>query len=558
MRVHLLIDSNIKPNIGENDVVLVSRYNHVRIEVGKVVLIDPGKSNESNRVGDEMMELYSRFGNEYKKSLNSSYVRLFLPLESVLDTLDEVLSNDSYSEIVLYEGSKVPFFKSENAEAEGVRKHYKTNWMVNAFVYSKYASTYSIIWIAQQSQLFTRIKAIYFNAINCIRVIAPRVIKRLLSSNEKESLNLTTPSVISFISLLLQKRHLDSLLSGNLNGRHIYFSFDTSIVDWKTVYPVIELPLAKLFSIVFKYLFKERLPLQLKYKGFCQHTLARELQYLQLKYSIYEERMIQTLSSVDDIEKNLMVSNTTFGDDMMGIHSVAQYYRMHHINIQYVSMDRILYPNLKMADEYYIYAQRTFDFYKRIESSFKLYLPQKNSIIQKSKDERVFVIFMQPDSFCEDYFDYFKTLFPEFSKLGFDYKIIVKPHYRQNRLDDLCNLCEEYPFVRVASPNENVESLINQASVIMSICSSVIFEAMMNHVPSIIYNPRDKYHSFVYNNDYCFPEVNIVTSDPIESLSVLENYDEYYKEFSKKLELFILGYGASIDIKGEIEEYLSL
>jgi len=109
----------------------------------------------------------------------------------------------------------------------------------------------------------------------------------------------------------------------------------------------------------------------------------------------------------------------------------------------------------------------------------------------------------------------------------------------------------------VAAPNENVASLLNHASVIMSICSSVIFEAMMNYVPSIIYNPNDKYHSFVYNNDYCFPEVNIITNNPLESLDILDKYDDYYNTFLRNLQLFIKGYGASTDIKGIFAKYIS-
>ena len=202
MKVHLLLDSDIEPNLEDNDALLISRYNHMRIVYDNVIIIDPGKSNESSIVRDEMKELYANFDKEYEKTLNSSYVRLFLPLESVLETLDEVLSNSSFSEIVLYEGSTVPFFKSENAEGEGLRKHYKTNWMVNAFVKTKYGRYYKISWVARRSQLYTRIKSLFYNTINCIQLLAPRIVNRLRSFDDKKELQQSSARIISFVSLL--------------------------------------------------------------------------------------------------------------------------------------------------------------------------------------------------------------------------------------------------------------------------------------------------------------------------------------------------------------------
>ena len=245
----------------------------------------------------------------------------------------------------------------------------------------------------------------------------------------------------------------------------------------------------------------------------------------------------------------LFFSNTTVGDDMVAIDSVARTYNLRHVNLQYVSMGRVIYPDLDLADEYYLYAQRTYKLYSSLNSSYRYYLPLQHKIEKKTdQKEVVFVIFMQPDSWEKDYLLYFDMVLPEIVRLDIYVKIIIKPHYRQNNIQILKQYQDKYGFLRVAAPDESVESLLNNATFAMSICSSVIFEAMMNHVPTIVYNPEGRYDDYVYKNDICFPNVNIVITEAEETLSVLENWNQNKIDFESRLDRFISESGANTDI----------
>ena len=85
------------------------------------------------------------------------------------------------------------------------------------------------------------------------------------------------------------------------------------------------------------------------------------------------------------------------------------------------------------------YARRTYDLYKYYSDKFRLYLPltkggQKRGNLNKTI---VFSIFTQPDSFGKEYVDYLRLVLPEIMKSNTDIKVIVKPHYRQDNVDEL-------------------------------------------------------------------------------------------------------------------------
>ena len=71
-------------------------------------------------------------------------------------------------------------------------------------------------------------------------------------------------------------------------------------------------------------------------------ALERELKYLVQKYAIYEERLRQTIMNVTWSDKTVMVTNTTVGMDMMVCRNIARQVGWRHINLQYVSMGRVL------------------------------------------------------------------------------------------------------------------------------------------------------------------------------------------------------------------------
>lgn len=551
MKLHLLLDSDIVPDVKDGDIVLISPYNRSLNLQGMVHHIDVTIANGSEVVAEEIRDLFSHLGHPFHAIMNTAYVRFFQPIEIVLMNVEREIRVSDISEIVLYEGGEEPCFISEGAEGEGERRGYKTNFMVNAYVKKQYEDKLKVSWVQKQAQWKTKLSCYWRCEKQILRLIASRSVKRLRDSQKiiiDESVK--NAHIVSVISLLLQKRHLEPILNDS-KDRHIYLSYNRLLVDNKLVYPILELPLVVLFKtwvnlctgrFFCKHIFE--------YKCIKSRILIRELLYCLFKYTIYSERLNYTMSKLKDIPLHLMVSNTTVGDDMISIHDAASKMRMKHINIQYVSMDKALYPILDLADEYYLYSRKIYELYKQYSDCYRYYLP-----LRKEFESRVlplkltYTIFSQPDSFSRDYIDYLNCLCPVIKEMNLDVKVIVKPHYRQVDVEEYEKISREFDFLEIASPEDSVEELLKKTSIAMSIHSSVIFEAMMNGVPTIVYNANDKYHEDVYNEDYCYPEVNFVIEEPLQTMGILKNYTDYCIDFHNRLRRFVESSDAKVSIR---------
>lgn len=554
MKLHLLIDSKIQPKVDNDDIILISRYNHSLQTSRKIRLIDVTIADEEESVGVEMRKLYSELDVAFQKTLNTAYVKFFLPIEVVLMNIKKVLNEEDVSEIVLYEGSEEPCFRSEGAEGEGERGNYKTNYLVNAFVKKQYEEKLKINWVGKQSKWATRISCYWHNTRSNCRLMLARIIKRIREKNTIIDKSLTDVQAVSIINLLLQKKHLDTIYETS-NISHIYLSYNRSLVDNMSVFPVLELPLKHLLGNVEETFSKSVGAQSLTYKGVKTKTLVRELRYCLLKYAIYYQRLSYTMAQLRVVPLKLMVSNTTVGDDMVSIHNVAKAFGMRHVNLQYVSMSRVLYPNLELADEYYLYAKRTYELYKRYSDIYHYYLPIQNVKHQKDVEGKIrLTVFTQPDSYGIDYVEYLDVICPEITNNGMGVEVLIRPHYRQDNIKDFEQICSRFNFVSMAKPGDSIPQILKKTDIAMSINSSVIFEAMMSGIPSIVYNPSDKYHVSIYNNDVCYPEVNFVIEDAIRTLEILENYSKYSNDFQNRLALFIKTSSANTSISEIIGE----
>jgi hypothetical protein len=229
----------------------------------------------------------------------------------------------------------------------------------------------------------------------------------------------------------------------------------------------------------------------------------------------------------------------TFGMDIVSCHDLAKDMLWRHLNLQYVTMARILYPNLELADDFYLFSRRTYDLYSAYSNSYKYYLPLGNKQTSgvKKTGQVVLTIFMQPDSFVYDYFDYLRNLLPLVDSKRV--KIVIKPHYRQNLMDELYEIVKPYSFVSVAGLHDSCEDLLVSTDIALSIHSSVIFEALLNNVMCLVYNPDGKYDDSIYNNDICYPEVNFVISKPQETIDYIENCEYYKKQYVERRMTFV-------------------
>lgn len=553
MKLHLLIDSNIKASCDADDFAIVSSFRDGPKLNCRQSYLDLLIVNEKPVIGEAVRQLLSNFDTSYLNIANEVYVRFLLPIYTVIANVEKLLSEQDVDEIVLYEGCDYPFFMAEGAEGEGIRNHYKTNWLVNVFVYHFFKGRINISWLKKDSIVLMRWRNYFRNKKHIVRLLLSRCLRGIIERRFTSQIVPSEKQIVSIITLELQKRDLDAKLSDIKNNQHLYYSYNRELVDNKDVLPIQELSISEFFHTIV-YVKRLHRPKELMLLGVRIHALNRELQYLMQKHFIYEKRLEKTLLSSMHPKGTIMLTNTTVGMDMIAIRNVSRRLGWRHINMQYVSMGRVLYPDLDLADEYYLYARKTYDLYKDYNSIFHLYFPIKNKTRQVVKGSSIkYTIFTQPDRYAYDYIEYLKEVLPALSLLNSGIEVIIKPHYRQSDLKPFISFCDRFPFVRLASSNENVEHILNETTIAMSMHSSVIFEAMMNHVPTIVYNPEDKYHEDVYNNDICYPEVNFVIEEPMQTMGILDNINNIVEQFERNITLFVQNNQVRTNIQSIIE-----
>lgn len=547
MNLHVLINYNKYISCNIDDIVLLSSDNTVSLpNTVKSVVIDNLLGYESQEVYYMVNSFFKIIGEKYYPVSNASYVRFFQPITNIIFNVEKIINEEKIDKIYLYGGSSHVFLSSEGAEGEVERKgNYQTNWMVNAILYEKFKDKYCIEWVNKEWAFKSGIRNAIWRWKICISILVMLIKRACLDFGEKTNkmryncLNGT----ISIVDFALQKDHLDKVICSatgrnakffTLNKQFAMMCPDTSYIP--------ELSVINYITLWFRTFFRYRKPVS--FFGIKNRCILKELDYLLLIYNIRKNRLLRYFEDVD-LHKTIMVTDMTYGSDIVSVHSFSKLKGMKHVNIQHVSMGKRLVPNLELADEYFIYAKRTFELFKHYSKSFRFFFPTFNNgnrdNIQKVKP--VLVIFLQPGRFLNDYLFLMEHLFPQIKANSCS--IVVKPHYRQFDADmeKVYNICDHYNFVRVAQKDEAVVGLLEKADMSLTINSSVIFESMTYGVPSIIYNPQDNYNSIIYNNDICFPDVNFVVNDIQGIVTVLSCVKEYKDMFKERLSIFLTTYG---------------
>lgn len=558
MKLHLLIDSTISLKTTENDIVLVSNDSKAKIEGPcKVLYINSFLEAENEEVNKVVNSLFSQLDKKYEVIKNLAYVAYFRPIYMVLYNIQKILDTFTVEEIVLYGGSKHIFFSAARSEGEGNRRGYKTNWLVNEIIYNKFGKNYRVCWVSKKPSLVFKV----YHFLRYIYFICSFAISQFLLYiyNHRGQFIIDLKSekkiIFSIVDLPLQVKHLSSLLSQIKDNQVIFFLASKrclSTLDNTTTNIVIpELHFLKVIKVINAFLFDSCRIVTVPNINIKSKFLAKEIQYQAMVYYVREQKMFSFFNQLSIPDNIVLVTDMTVGFDIISSHSLAISKGWKHINFQYVSMARVLYPNLKLADHYYLYACRTFDLYKKYSNSYSLYLPLliNNSDNKRSdKDCLTMSIFMQPDSVVYDYLNYISSVLSQINSSDVNVNIIIKPHYRQNLINQLYEIVKGYNFVTVVGLNDSCETLLEKTDIAMSINSSVIFEAMMHKVPCLIYNPNNKYSDLIYNNDICFPEVNFVIDNPSQTMDFLKNYLVYSKEYNDRISSFIKSYNCLTDI----------
>lgn len=548
MKLHVVLDSRTNIHSSSEDIVLVSASNS-KLFSGTQITLDKGIINESQEIYFGINNWFKTLDTCYKSLKNRAYVKLFRPVLQTLSHIDALLRENNVSEIVLYDGSNYPFFIVIGGEGEGEKRNYKTNWLVNSFIYEKYKNDYKITWRNKKTWVLFAVYNFGRNAFQTVSLLIRESVRSLRSPKQVPIIfEEKCRNFVIVTDLLLQYEHLESIMR-NLSDKDktcktYHFSFGKRVVEkGNNVNYIGGLKLKDIISLFFL-----RLPPMVSGKTFMlvpgqiPSSIKRGFRYMYRELMCREKRLIASLSDAGVSKECAIVTDMTAGH-IIAIRDVAKEIGCYHYNIQHVSMSPVLYPDLNLADKFYIYADRTFNLYKQFSDSFSYYLPiNKAPLKERDNNSILYAIFFQPDSYTQEYINYITSALPvinEKNKQGYDIKVIIKPHYRQDRIEDICAIALKYAFVNVASKTSTCAAIIEEADLCMSISSSVIFEAMTNSKPCLVYNPGHKYDYDVFEAGVCYPDVNYVVTSPEESVESICKITQLRKEFDRRLDSFV-------------------
>lgn len=561
MNLHILLDYKGPYEHEEGDVVLSSPYNPLD-EKNDIIVIpfDYSIIFSDRRVIEDVNRLYSETDALFKPTRNSVYGKLLMAIYAFDTLIERVTQEYNVDKIYLYDGCRIPFVTTLNSEGEGARKDYSTNWLVNAVLYDKYCGRYDIIWKHKINASRLYVKN-YFRWIKgIITILLLSLYSRVLT--KKDLQNEESKKLLSIVDLPLQAYSINNLLSEKSKSIS-YLSLEKGcfniLID--KGYDVIHIPylrVRKLLSIAYLVLFK-KVSLSASPFGKCfDMLLKREVRLQALIYHIRLNRITEFLDQIGNKSKTILVTNMTWGTDIVSAHDAAFKTGIKHFNFQYVALGGKLFPQLELADYYYLYDKITYNLYKDYSRSFRLYLPllkkEEERVVKKADHLRTLTIFMQPDSFAIDYLDFIESLIHNDSVKKSGWRIIIKPHYRQNLLGSLYSIVESVPFVRIAEPSESCGDILRNTDIAVSIHSAVIFEAMTNGVMCLVYSAKGKYNQTIYNTGICFADVNFVINETNETFSYMESFSLYSEEYTKRLQHFLNTNSVEVNVDDILEK----
>ena len=545
MRLHVVVDSQKDIKCNEGDLVLLSPNNRRTFDRKVTIIpIDEIIVDENDDVFKEIKAFFVD-NKDFIISQNTFYYKVLRVIYQYLFNILDIIKKYKLDNVVLYGGSEHPFCTLTNGEGEGVKKNYETNWLINYFLHSLLNTKVEITWLYKGNKEIYWIRNYlrYFYEMLCI--CAEGVVKRIKDIFPKSNTTIIKGenSLITIVDLPLQYKHIASITS-SLNGNYSYswdvFTFNRQLAKANGLHYIKGLEFGKLFKIFTERYHKADLFIIGGKKLPIPTSFFHELKYETIKLKVCINRAIDELSQFTIEPDCKFITDYAVGEQMIIARETAHALGCAIYNFQNVAMRRILYPDLNLADRYFLYSERTYQLYKQYSSSYKQYFPIRPGHRKKMPEGAImYTIFTQPDSYTNVYLDYLSGVLPLIENSNLNVKVQIKPHYRQDFMDKFYKYEADYDFVTVIQPHVNSGDVIAKSDICMSITSSVVFEALSYGVPSIIFNPDDKYNRFIYENDVCYPEVNFVINTIEETLGYLQQFESTLNVFEKRYSKYI-------------------
>jgi hypothetical protein len=537
------IDGDFNLNIATSqNIILTSNF----LLVGKleyVFYIDKSLLDDSPILSNELNRLFASFPESFLSFRNGVYMRIFRPVFSAIRQIELLTEEFDIDEIVLMGGSNFPFFTMYGGEGEGHHWWYKPSWLYNFFVYQYFYKSIHTNWI--QKNNYYVLKCFHYLRESLIHLkLYKRIILNHFRSKRNHCDNRKAYKYLVYTMLPLQTNHITRILRF-LDFEKLLFikpySSDTQYslneVHYKLLFSDYRVALNSWKNEYQRILVKEEiLFLTNKVLSFSNIFFLIALKFSFIEYYMNLRCINRAISSFVLDTRPVYITNMTFGDDIVLINNLAKLNGVCHYNFQAVAMSIMWYPQIKLADMFYMYSEKSCDFYKKLDSSYSFYLPVESvedALILKNGDLLTITIFLQPDNYTPRYLSFLVELnrlliSKEIKNVFFK----IKPHYRQNNLASFEYIVSGSPFFELVNSSIRSSELMKVSDFVLSMTSSILFEAVQLNCPAIVLDLSGFDRSFVEIN--CLPEVNFVVNDFDSLFDILINPIKFKNLFVKR------------------------
>ena len=536
--------------------VFTNNTNHmVNVSKENIIMAKSNVCDEDYRCGDSVRHLLKLLGAQYKCMENTLYMQSFRTVFSYCRQVMSIVLEKQITKVCMVGGSSKIFLTTIHGEGEGVKKIYKTSWLVNPILYHFLKeSKVQIIWKSKLPTWLTEcinfVREFFFLGVSGLKEIRRHYIYR----RKAMQCDIYTPDICVVAQLSLQYNHLAKLLN-QINNHTVaflcfpYVKTDDSNINFLLTFQSVN----KVLRIIRKILANRTSGKNavLKYENITIKIKQNKIKRALLSNFLLYECQVASIRQAIRQFKNarFLVTDMTFGELVFGCHKMAEEMKIKHINFQYVSMSRMLFPCMDLADDYYLYSKKTYSLYAPLSNSFKLYFPNFGKYKKNKCNQKLNVsVFLQPEIYADLYSSFLDEFCLMIEAQGLRISLLIKPHYRQNKIELFQHLADKYSFVELLRKDEIADKVLEKSNIMMSMSSSVLFEAVTYNVMGIIIDSNNYNYEFMKKNDVCVQEVNFYAADAKEALKYITDFNRYLDLYTKRRQIFISQYELADDV----------
>ena len=584
MKIAIIYDDKYLNKIEKGNIILTTDqklFMELKEENFNIEYINLYNFNDQRLKTEATNILFSQLNDIFSPFINGFYLKITLPIMSMIISIKETMLKYEIDTIEIFGGTDYCFLSYNFAEWESSKQIlYKREWMLNYFIFNYFKNGYKIVWFNKTNRLFLYIINYLRNNILFFLSIIKNIKKGFVytpNTNKHELIKSNKKIIFIVIDLNIQINHLKSIVR-ELNQKYkvVYISSrkfkelsknNSIVLDELTIHEIINI-FKKIISLGNNIKYNK-----VKYKILNKEFKISEKEIFEsLKYNIFiynckKKRYINLISELDILnKKSLFINNKTFGGDAFLDKEIAGIFNKKLLTFQYVNMQKRFFPDYSMTDKLYVYSKDLYNYYRSHTNKFQNYDLTSFQSVKKNynfnasdkKKNIKMTIFTQPDQLHNKYIELIKKVVEIMNKYNLKNEVNIKLHYRQARVNDFVDIIKKCNYSIKIYQNEKLAGdLIMNSDIVVSISSSVIFEAIMYGVPTVLIDIDNSNSDNSWKPSFLHCDINYLINSYEQLLDFLKNPRLIFKDYNIRRDKWFeknMKYDNHFDLVTEIEK----